>query len=207
MTVIPKAAAPVFRLGLSADPTLERYGLQADGFLLAIGGVGPHKNLDRLLEGYGQSGVQTPLIITSSQEDAAPIGSLVDRRELDGRVRVIHEVSDEDLAALYGRCRAFVYPCVSEGFGLPVVEALACGAAVIACRTSSIPEIAGDAALLMDAARTRSFVSALKRIDGDPALREHLRRRAVVRAAAFSWARTAAATRRVYEQALEARAV
>ena len=122
-------------------------------------------------------------------------------------MRLITDVSDEDLAALYGRCRAFVYPSVSEGFGLPVVEALACGAAVIACRTSSIPEIAGDAALLVDAARTRSFVSALKRIDGDQALRDHLRRRAVVRAAAFSWARTAAATQRVYDQALEARAV
>jgi hypothetical protein len=67
MTVIPKAAAPVFRLGVPAEATLERYGLQPDGFLLALGGVGPHKNLDRLLEGYGQSGVDTPLIITAQK--------------------------------------------------------------------------------------------------------------------------------------------
>jgi glycosyltransferase involved in cell wall biosynthesis len=119
---------------------------------------------------------------------------------------LIGRLPDPDLAALYGSCHAFIYPSLYEGFGLPVLEAMACGAAVVASRTSSIPEVAGDAALLVDPARTRSLVAAIKRIHQDGALRDRLRRLAVVRAAAFSWNRNAAATLRIYSGVLEARA-
>ena len=207
MTVIPEAAAPVFRPGVRADETLARYDLRPDGFLLAVSVLSPHKNVERLVEAYGQSGVNAPLIVAGAHRDATSrIQSAIARQGLETRVRLIGQVSDQELAALYGSCRAFVYPSLYEGFGLPVVEALACGAAVVASRSSSIPEVTGEAALLVDPARTRSLVSALKRIDGDTALREQLRRLAIVRAAAFSWARTATATHRVYDSVLEARA-
>jgi len=207
MTVIPEAAAPVFRPGAQAVETLQRYDLQPDGFLLAVNVPAPPGNLERLVAAYKQSGIGAPLIIAESQsQPAADIRGTLAKQGLEARVRMIGQVSDEDLAALYGGCRAFVYPSLNSGFGLPVIEALACGAAVVAARSASIAEVAGDAALLADPARTRSLVSALKRIDADGPLRTQLRRLAVVRAASFSWARTAAATQRVYESVLEARA-
>lgn len=207
ITVIPEAAAPVFRPGVSASETLLQYDLQPDAFFLAVGVLKLHGNLERLIAAYAQSGVDAPLIVAGApRETTLRIREAIATQGLGARVRLIGEVSDAQLAALYGACRAFVYPSLYEGFGLPVIEALACGAAVVAARSSSIPEVTGDAALLADPARTRSLVAAIKRIDTDGPLREQLRRLAIVRAAAFSWARTAAATQRVYDSVLEARA-
>lgn len=207
MTVVPLAAAPVFRPGVASADTLAGLELTPDGFLLAVSVLSPHKNLVRLVDAYAASGVDVPLVVAGAHRDDTDRVQLAIRRQsLEGRVRLIGRVSDVDLAALYARCRAFVYPSLYEGFGLPVLEAMACGAAVVASRTSSIPEVAGDAALLVDPARTRSLVAALKRIHQDTPLREQLRRLAVVRAASFSWGRTAAATLRIYDGVLEARA-
>jgi glycosyltransferase involved in cell wall biosynthesis len=207
MTVIPGAASPLFRPGAPLGDTLQRYALQPDGFLLANGVFTSQGIFDRLLAAHAQSGVATPLVVAGAYDEAVPaLRAIVATQDAASRVRLIGEVADEALAALSVACRAFVYPAPPEGLGLPVLQALSCGAAVVAARTSSIPEITGDAALLADPARTRSLVSALKRIDSDGALRDQLRRLAVVRAAAFSWPRTAAATLGVYHSVLEARA-
>jgi glycosyltransferase involved in cell wall biosynthesis len=207
ITVVPLAAAPIFRPGVPSAETLSALALKPDGFLLAVSVLSPHKNLVRLVDAYAASGVDVPLVVAGAQrDDTHRVQSAIRRHGLEDRVRLIGRVADADLAALYASCRAFVYPSLYEGFGLPVLEAMACGAAVVASRTSSIPEVAGDAALLIDPARTRSLVAALKRIHHDAALREQLRRLAVVRAASFSWSRTAAATLRIYDGVLEARA-
>ena len=207
MTVVPAAPDAVFKPGVAADTTLAQHGLERDRFLLVVSVLNPHKNIARLIEAYASSGVDVPLVIAGAhRDDTGRVHVAITRHGLEDRVRLIGRVSDEALAALYGSCRAFVYPSLYEGFGLPVVEAMACGAAVIASRSSSIPEVTADAALLADPGRTRSLAAALRRIHQDDVLREKLRRLAVVRAAAFSWSRVAAATRNVYDNVLEARA-
>ena len=207
MTVIPAAPEGVFKPGIAAEATLAAHGLARDRFLLIVSVLNPHKNIARLIEAYASSGVDVPLVIAGAhRDDTGRVHAAITRHQLEERVRLIGRVSDEELAALYGSCRAFVYPSLYEGFGLPVVEAMACGAAVIASRSSSIPEVTGDAALLADPGRTRSLAAALRRLHQDDVLREKLRRLSVVRAAVFSWSRVATATLGVYDAALEARA-
>lgn len=203
-TVVHLAAAPTFHPGVPLGDVLHRHGLLARGFVLAVSALNPHKNLARLVDASAAAGVAAPLVIVGAQREATTdVEDTIARQRLTGQVRMLGRVTDEDLAALYATCRAFVYPSLYEGFGLPVIEAMACGAAVIASRGSSIPEVAGDAALLIDTSRTASLAAALRRIDRDPSLRQALRRRAVARAATFSWTRAAADTLAVYASALE----
>ena len=99
-------------------------------------------------------------------------------------------MSDEELASLYAGATAFAYPSTYEGFGLPVLEAMAAGAPVVTSSVSSLPEVAGDAAVLVDPYDVRAIRDALASVLADPAQRSELRERGRTRAAAFSWART-----------------
>jgi glycosyltransferase involved in cell wall biosynthesis len=101
---------------------------------------------------------------------------------------------DEDVPALLSGALAFVFPSLYEGFGMPVLEAMACGAPVLAANTSSLPEVAGDAALLVDPADTAAIAAGLARLAAEPALRADLRARGIARAAEFSWERCARET-------------
>lgn len=205
VTVVHHAAAPAFRPAVRSVGLLSRYGVTSGEFILAVSALNPHKNLARLVAAYAASAVTRPLVIAGAHRDAAAdVQEAVVRHRLTGRVMLVGRVSDDDLAALYAGCRVFVYPSLYEGFGLPVVEAMACGAAVVASRRASIPEVAGDAAVLVDPASTRSLAAALRRVDADAALRQALRRRALARAATFSWTRTAASTLAVYDDVLAA---
>jgi glycosyltransferase involved in cell wall biosynthesis len=107
-------------------------------------------------------------------------------------------VADEDLPALYSLAELLVLPSVYEGFGLPVLEAFACGTPVACSNVSSLPEIAGEAALLFDPRDVRSIAEALARALSDPALRAELRAKGLAQAARFTWAETARQTRQVY---------
>jgi glycosyltransferase involved in cell wall biosynthesis len=123
---------------------------------------------------------------------------------LGAAVRFTGYVDDTDLPALYGGAAAFCFPSLYEGFGLPVLEAMACGTPVVCSNTSSLPEVAGDAALLVDPHDPAALADALARILGERALAEDLRRRGLARAAAYSWDRTAALTAAVYQKVLAA---
>jgi glycosyltransferase involved in cell wall biosynthesis len=207
LSVVHLAAAPQFRPDVPSGNVLTRFGLLARGFVLAASALNAHKNLERLVDAYAAAGIEPPLVIVGAHRDAAEaVRASIARHGLGTRVRLIGRVTDEDLAALYATCRMFVYPSLYEGFGLPVAEAMACGAAVIASNRSSLPEVAGDAALLADATRTAPLAAALRRLDQNPSLRSDLRRRALARAAAFSWRQTAADTLEVYGLTLDARA-
>ncbi|MBI4263337.1 MAG: glycosyltransferase family 4 protein [Acidobacteria bacterium] len=206
-SVVYEAAAPVFHSDTPVASALWHHRLPTRGYILAVSALNPHKNLARLVAAYSEARVAAPLLIVGALREAtADVERTIAHHQLIGRVRLMGRVTDEELAALYANCHLFVYPSLHEGFGLPLVEAMACGAPVIASRSSSIPEVAGGAALLVDPRRTASLASALRRVDHDPVLRQDLRLRARARARSFSWTRAADATLAVYARELEARA-
>lgn len=183
----------------------ERYGI-GEHYFLYVGTVQPRKNLARLIDAFAQvlQELQSPssrlLQLVIAGKPGWLTGS-IERRALEAgvgeRVRFTGYVDDADLPALLSGALAFVFPSLYEGFGMPVLEAMACGAPVLTSATSSLPEVAGDAALLVDPHDTRAIAVALARLADDAALREALRWRGLARAARFTWDRCAEATLRV----------
>jgi glycosyltransferase involved in cell wall biosynthesis len=173
-------------------------------YVLAVGTVEPRKNLPRLVRAYRRlaaEGFPHALVIVGPEG----WGSSELRREIDrdGPGRIIRsELSDDELAAAYADADAVAYVSLYEGFGLPVLEAMSMGAAVVASNTSAIPEVAGDAALLVDPIDEDAIAGALRRVLQEPDLRGDLSRRGRERAAGFSWEATARATLGVYREVL-----
>ena len=177
-------------------------------FVLFVANPKPHKNFDRLLEAYAlwQSA-------ESSRQLAPPrlvcVGARGAEREKlinlfadDPNTQILGYVDDSTLAHLYAACEMFVFPSIYEGFGLPVLEAMAAGAPVITSTTSSLPEVAGDAALLVDPGDATALARAMQQLHADPNLRAELQRRGRRRAADHSWGAAAAATLAVYDEVL-----
>jgi len=182
----------------------ERYGL-AEPFILSVGTLEPRKNLAGTLHAYRLLRQRLPdapcLVLVGGS------GWGIDERRLVGaenasRVRRLAYLPDEDVAALYAACSAFVYPSFYEGFGLPVAEAMALGAPTITSRVSSLPEVAGDAALLIDPHDPDEIAAALERVLVDDELSARLRADGPVRAGQFTYERCAAQTMRVYEESI-----
>lgn len=208
VTAIPLAVEPRFhpRPPEEVQGLCARYGLPED-YLLYLGINKPHKNLVRLIRAYARlagirsaAGLATPpLVIAGAWDPRYPEPRQeVHARGLEDTVRFLGPVADADLPALYTGCTAFVFPSLYEGFGLPVLEAMACGAAVICSDRSSLPEVAGDAALLVDPTREEALTAAMDRVLREPGLAEALRARGRMRARSFTWERTAQETLAVY---------
>jgi glycosyltransferase involved in cell wall biosynthesis len=198
--VIYEAASPVFDGG-QANPS--RAG---ENYFLAVGTVEPNKNFARLLEAYGAARSRLPddtALVVVGQPGWQYDGVLRSARELglNGSVRFIGYVPDADLADLYSGALAFVYPSLYEGFGLPPLEAMACGAPVIASRASSLPEVVGEAGLLVNPLDVEDIAAAMVRVASDPALREAMRGAGRARARQFSWHECARRTLAVLEKA------
>jgi glycosyltransferase involved in cell wall biosynthesis len=198
--VIPLAADPHFtpQSAIAVQTVRDKYHLP-DHFILYIGSNKPHKNLVRLVTAF--SNVQRPtsnfhLIVAGSWDERYPEA----RRLAQGNdhIHFIGPVSDADLPALYSGAVALAFVSEYEGFGLPPLEAMACGTPVIASNTSSLPEVIGDAGLLIDPHDVSAIAAALERITSDPALRSDLKQRSLKRAAQFSWEQTARLTLDVY---------
>ncbi len=196
--VTPLAASPEFK---------PMQAPRGDPYFLYVGNIEPRKNLERLLEAFARLPIKTHhLVIVGNrwyrgarvEEKAKAIG-------LNGRVKFLGYVDRADLPGLFSGADAFVYPSLLEGFGLPVVEAMACGTPVIAANNSSLREVAADAALLIDPLDVGSMTDALALIAGDDALRQRLSSRGLDRAAEFSWTRTAQLTLDAYREALDSR--
>lgn len=204
---IPHAAPPEFnpRAGDGGGPALARYGLSRGGYLLYAGAIEPRKNLVRLLEAHAvaRSRTETPPLVL-----AGPSGwrnaEIHDRiRAAAPHVRHLGYVPDRDLPVLMAAAAAFVYPSIYEGFGLPALEALACGTPTLLSRIGALEEIAGGVALFVDPLDTEQLADGLVRIITDSDLREHLRDAGPTRAHAFSWERTARETLAVYQAAAD----
>ena len=206
ITVIPLAAAEEFRPVEDRDRIdkfREKYGLP-EGYILYAGNMKKHKNLDVLLEAYNnlrkKRKLDAPLVFsTAGRIDR----SLVEKSSLmgiSGSVKFLPFIPGDEMPLLYNAAAMFVFPSLSEGFGLPLLEALSCGVPCAASDRTSLPEVAGGAAVLVDPESAGGFEKAIYDIMTDSSLRESLSGRGLVRAKNFSWEKTAAATINVYNR-------
>jgi len=210
ITVIPHGVAPHFQP--VTDPQAiaaakKRYGIEGD-YLLSIGTVQPRKNLVRLIDSFAQV-VQTGMDSAPPLKDvrlvlAGKKGWLTRTIEQRGQAASLHGhlvftgyVEYKDLPALLSGALALVFPSLYEGFGMPVLEAMACGTPVLTSTTTSLPEVAGDAALLVNPHDTAAIADDMRRVITEPELRETLRQRGLERASRFTWERCARETLRV----------
>ncbi len=204
-SVIPLAADG--RLAGAPPPLDPAHGLGGRLYVLAVGTLEPRKNLARLIAAWSE--------LPAALRDAHALALVGPRGWEDEHVvaaaraadvRLLGRVSEDQLHALYAHATAFAYPSLYEGFGLPVLEAMAAGAPVLTSNVSSLPEVAGSAALLVDPRDEDAIRSALERLLVDPALRERLRAAGRERAAAFTWERTARRTHALLAQLASTRA-
>ena len=206
---IPGAARSIFR-PLPRSQTAEvrkRLGVE-DEFLLYVGTIEPRKNLIVLLNAYRKIistvGLQPQLVIAGKRGWLTDdLFSRLKEVGIEDRVRFTGYLTDYDLCALYSSCRIFIYPSIYEGFGLPPLEAMACGAAVIATSIPSITEVVKDAACLVRPEGENDLTQAIARLLRDENERRRLSAAGLKRALQFSWNRTAQLMLRVYDEACE----
>lgn len=214
IAVIPEAAEATFR-PLAADDAMRavvnRWDLVDRRFLLYVGGISPHKNLTVLVDALAalrQGGIAPDLHLVLVGDYAGdvfhsayePLREQIAARGLADAVRFTGFVADVDLVHLYNAATCFVLPSLWEGFGLPVLEAMACGTPVVASARGALPEVVGAAGLLFDPERPADLVAALERLLADAEVAARLRRLGPRRAAEFSWARAARAARAAFRQ-------
>ena len=187
----------------------QRYQLDHP-FVLYVGNIRPHKNIERTIDAFGRTREDGPtglkLVIIGDEVSKYPsLRQMVHRHKLDKHVRFLGFQPQETLASFYRLARAFVFPSLYEGFGLPPLEAMACGTPVITSNVSSLPEVAGDAALLVDPYDVEALARAMVRIVTDQPLRDMLVARGLARARQFSWTESVAKIRSVYMDVLHRR--
>jgi len=206
--VVYNAADPMYHPIHDHDEIMgmmHKYALPGPGYILHVGTLEPRKNLARLVEAYamtlGNCGDRTPSLVLAGYKGwyYEEIFHSIERLGLQQRVIPTGFVDDEDLPALLNGALFFVYPSLYEGFGMPVLEAMACGVPVITSNASSLPEVVGDAGLLVDPTDTDALAAALMLLLDDPERRAALRAAGLARAALFSWERAARETMVVYE--------
>jgi glycosyltransferase involved in cell wall biosynthesis len=197
-----------------AERVRARYGLGAVPYILSVGTLQPRKNYPRLIQaftrlGIGESadqqianhrsqlvGLQTCKFADLRLVIAGGRGwlyeeTLAEAEKHPARVRILDFVDDGDLPALYRGAALFAFPSLYEGFGLPVLEAMACGVPVVCSNASSLPEVAGDAALLVDSLDTDGLAAAMARALEDAGLRQEMSARGLAQASRFTWEKAA----------------
>jgi glycosyltransferase involved in cell wall biosynthesis len=185
----------------------ERYQLN-DPFVLYAGNIKPHKNLERLIEAFhmlrrGDLEHVKLLIIGDEVSKYATLRRAVHRHKLHKHVRFFGFVPDETLAVLYRLASVFVFPSLYEGFGLPPLEAMASGTPVVTSNVSSLPEVVGDAALLVDPYEPEAIAQAMRQVLTDQTLRDDLVRKGLARVGLFSWERSVRRVRAIYEETVQ----
>jgi glycosyltransferase involved in cell wall biosynthesis len=206
ITVISAAPDERFRPGIAREErerVKRKYGI-VDDYILTVGTTEPRKNVMRLVAAFAQlvrQGYRQKLVIAGQRGWLSdPLYEYVERERLGDRLVFTGYVADEDLPPLYAGAAVFVYPSLYEGYGLPVVEAMACGTPTITSNCSSLPEVTGDAALLINPEDESDIAEALKRLLDDERLRRELAARAVTQSKKFSWERSARDLLKVYQK-------
>ncbi len=179
-------------------------------YLLYVGSERPRKNLGALLRAFALVKQQGTPFHSLTLLKVGPAGRSDTFRKvtweeacrlgIEYDIQFVENISDQELAVIYSNAIALVFPSLYEGFGLPVVEAMACGCPVITSNVSSLPEIAGSAALLVDPCNSEAIAEAIRSVILDSTTRTHLRDQGLLRARDFSWDKTAQATFRVYQR-------
>lgn len=182
-----------------------RYGIPGD-YLLYLGTLQPRKNLVRLLQAFAgllaaePSAAGLSLVLAGGRGwHAAHVEHWIERLDLVGRVVLTGYVAETDKAALLSAALALVYPSLYEGFGLPLLEAMACGTPILTSNISSLPEVAGPAAVLVDPLSVESITEGMARLIRDPALRAHLVQQGYLQLHRFAWDQAAAQLWQVFE--------
>ena len=167
-------------------------------FFLFVGTLEPRKNLACLLQAWRRVREQAPPMVITGRRGWGDSG--VAGHETDRNLILLGHIPQEHLPALYSAATAFVWPSLMEGFGLPPLEAMACGAPVLTSNTSSLPEVAGDAAILVDPLSVDAIADAMRALARNAELREELRKKGLQRASYFRWRTTAEKTIKTYEK-------
>ncbi len=208
VSAIPLAAPAHFH-PVHAEEELQRvrqtYGISGE-YILTVGAIQPRKNLERLVAAYAllrKSRADAPKLVLAGKRAWLYDETLSTIKELNlgDSVILTGYVPESDLPALYSGAICFIYPSYFEGFGLPPVEAMKCGAPVIVGNQTSLPEVVGDAAVLVDPFDTDAIAAALDRVISDSDLRAQLRVKGLTRADLFDWQKTARQTLAVYKKA------
>jgi glycosyltransferase involved in cell wall biosynthesis len=208
--VVPEAPASVFRRvhdGGQLASASDRYGV-TPGFLMTIGTIEPRKNHARLVDAFARlrsEGFEQPFLVCGAHGwKTGGLMARIRRHRLDGSVRLLGFVPDADLSSLLTLAGAFAYPSLYEGFGLPVLEALACGTPTVTSNRGALAEVADEAAIRVDPTDVRDLTAGLSQALGDEAVRDRLRNAGPRRAAMFSWKAAAHGTVAIYRRAAAA---
>ncbi len=184
----------------------KRY-LLPDHYFFFLGNTDPKKNTMNVLKAYAgyikRNGPTHKLVMVDYEQEAlALLLDKISTPELVNQIHLTGYVVNSDLPAIYNQSDLFLYPSLRESFGIPILEAMACGIPVITSTTSSMPEVAGDAALMVDPYNPDEIAMAIEQMTSDPTLRQRLRMAGFKQASQFSWPKMAADVQEIYEEAI-----
>ncbi len=206
VSVTPLACDPLYKLPVDSDAVAgfrRRHGLERD-FVLYAGNISPRKNLGLLLDAFARAKdrLACDLAITGGRAWSEDFETAVRHAGLDGRVRRLGHIERQDMPLLYRAATALAFPSLFEGFGLPILEAQACGVPVVCANATSLPEVAGDGALLVAPTSVADWAEALVRVVDDAHLRANLIETGLANEARFTWESTARLTLAALEEAV-----
>lgn len=168
-------------------------------YLLCVSNRKLHKNEFRIVEAFADADLDPRIHLVFTGCETSNLRSQIEAKKQSSRIDFLGTVPESELPSLYRGAEAMIFPSLYEGFGLPVLEAMACGTPVVTANVTAMPEVAGDAAMLVDPTSVEQIAKAMERIVSDTVLRRQLQDKGLVRAREFSWVRTAAKVRELLE--------